>query len=120
MKSVLSFLAGAVAFVLSQSGVLGLLPHSAQVVVGLAGTVLTVLGIRGASSAPPTVTAILDSLGKGWKTAVGILVAAIGVLAAPDMANLLGPQVAHVVTLVGEALTALGLYHAQTAGASGA
>jgi hypothetical protein len=113
MKSILQFLGGALAFVSAQSGLLAILPHGVQVAIGALGAVAGVLGIRNASQAPPTVTMILDSLGAGWKTAAGVLVALVGALADPAVTGLLPAGAAHVVQLVGTVLAALGLYHAQ-------
>lgn len=116
MKSILSFLAGAVTFVLSQSaGVVALLPHGVAAVLPIIGAALTALGIRSASNVPPTVTALLDTLGSGWKTVVGVLVAVVGVLSSPDVAGILPAAVAHLATVAGTVLAALGLYHAQAA-----
>lgn len=121
MKSVLSFVAGAITFVLSQSaGVLALLPHGVAAVLPIVGAALTAFGIRSASSVPPTVTALLDLLGSKWKTIVGIVAALVGALASPDVANLLPAAAAHVVVTAGAVLTALGLYHAQAATAPSA
>lgn len=118
MKGVLSFLAGAVTFILSQSaGVVALLPHGVAAVLPIVGAALTALGIRSASSVPPTVTALLDMLGKGWKTVVGVIVAVVAVLGSPDVAGILPAAVAHVATVAGTVLAALGLYHAQAAAA---
>lgn len=112
MSSVLTFLAGVVSFVASQAGFLSILPHGVQAAIGVIGTLLAALGIRSSSSAPTSVTALLDSLGKGWKTVAGIVVAIVAVLLSPDVAGVMPAGVAHVVQLIGEALTALGLYHA--------
>lgn len=114
MKSILSFLAGAVGFVLSQSaGFVSILPHGAVAVLGVVSAALAALGIRSASSMPPTVSALLDSLGSGWKTVAGVLVAIIGVLLSPDLAGVIPANVAHVVQEIGAVFAALGLYHAQ-------
>lgn len=112
MKSVLQFLSGAVAFVLGQSGLLGLAPHSVTLVLTLVGTLLTALGIRSSSSVPGSVVDLLNGLGSGWKTIVGILVAAVGVLLSPDLANVIPPNIEHIITTIGSVLAALGLYHA--------
>lgn len=112
MKAILQLLSGVVAFVAGSSGLLSILPHGVQAVIGVLGSALTVLGIRNASQTPPTAQAILDRLGSGWKTLAGVVIAAVGALSAPDVFNLLPPAAGKLVTLVGTVLAALGLYHA--------
>src|SRR5689334_21809039 len=112
MRSVLSFLAGAVSFVLGQSGLLGIIPHGVAVALTGIGAVLGVLGIRSACAAPASFVALLDTLGRGWKTAVGVLVALVGVLLSPDVFGMLPAALAHVATFAGTILAALGVYHA--------
>lgn len=114
MKSVLQFLGGAVGWIAAQSGLLGALPHGVQVGIQAVAGVATVLGIRNAAQTTPTVAQWLDKAGGGWKTVAGVLVALVGTLLAPDVLNLLSPQVAHVAQVAGTVLAALGLYHAQT------
>lgn len=115
MTSVLSFLAGVVGWISGQAGLLNLIPHAGQVAISALSGLLAIIGIRGASSAPPTAVEWLNKLGSGWKTAAGILIAFVGTLLSPDVLGTLSPGVAHVVTALGTVLTALGLYHAQTA-----
>lgn len=115
MKSILSFLAGAVGFILSQSaGVVNVLPHGVAAVLAVVSAGLAALGIRSSGNVPPTINALLDSLGKGWKTVTGVIVAIVGVLLSPDLANIIPANVAHIVAEFGAVLAALGLYHAQT------
>jgi hypothetical protein len=117
MGSILSFLAGAVTFVLSQTQLLAFIPKGVVAAVGVVGAMLTALGIRSASSTPSSVLDLLNSLGKGWKTAAGIVVAIVSVLLSPDVSGILSANVAHVVTVIGEVLAAVGLYHASAASA---
>lgn len=118
MGSILTFLAGAVAFLGSQTQLLAIVPKGVAAAIGVVGALLTALGIRSASSTPASVTDLLNSLGKGWKTAAGVIVAIVAVLLSPDVANVLPASFAHVVTLIGEALAAVGLYHAQASAAA--
>lgn len=113
MKSVLQFVGGAAGWIVAQTGLLGILPHGAQVAVQGVATVLGVLGIRNAAQASPSVVSWLDSKGKGWKTVTGVGVALLGALLAPDVLGVLPQGLAHGLTVVGTVLGALGLYHAQ-------
>src|ERR1051326_5125567 len=111
MKHILQFFGGAIGWVAAQSGLLAMLPHSAQVAIGAVSAVAAVLGIRNASQGSPSAQQLLDSLGRGWKTAAGVLVALVGVLLAPDVFGSLPAGPAHLVQLAGQVLAALGLYH---------
>lgn len=116
----LKFIIGVLTFVAGQAGILGALPHAAQVVIQAGAAVLGVLGIRGAATSPAdALTAALDKMGSGWKTAVGAVVWLLGALLSPDVFASLPPKIGHVLQAVGVVLTALGLYHA-TAKAGGA
>jgi hypothetical protein len=107
----MTFVAGLLGWLASQTGLLGLLPHAAQVGVQALAGLLTVLGIRTAAPASP-IAAVLDRLGSHWKTITGALAWAIGTLAGSPDVGVLGPGLAHWLQVAGEVLTALGLYHA--------
>src|SRR2546421_7667114 len=113
MKSIVQFLGGVVGFVATQAGILGILPHAAQVAVQAIAGGLTVMGIRNAAQSPPNVVQWLNNTGKHWKTLVGVVVAIVGGLGSPDVAGLLPAGVAHFAIVCGTVLAALGLYHAQ-------
>ncbi len=110
----LSFVAGVVGWVVSQlGGAFSFLPHGVQIGLQAVTGLLTVLGIRSASSDPSAVLkGWLDKLPSGIKTALGALVWVTGVLLSPDVYGTLSPHVAGVVEVVGQVLMALGLYHA--------
>lgn len=109
---VLSFLGGIVTWAAGQAGILAFLPHAGQVAVQAVAGLLTVLGIRKAATDPSVaLTDVLNHLGSGWKTAVGVVVWVVGALLAPDVFNTLPANVAHIVQAIGGVLAALGLYH---------
>jgi len=113
MKSVLQFLGGAAGWIAAQTGVLAILPHGGQVAVQAIATVLGVLGIRNAHTAPEPIAEWLARTGHGWKTVTGVVVALVGALLSPDVVGALPQGVAHIVQVLGTVLAALGLYHAQ-------
>lgn len=119
MGHVLSFLGGLAAWAVGQlGGALAILPKGAQIAIQAVGGLLTLLGIRTAAVSPSAgIQHALDTMGRGWKTLVGCLLAALGYLLSPDVANTLGPKAAGILQVVGTVLAALGLYHA-TASAS--
>jgi hypothetical protein len=108
-----SFILGLVTWAGGQAGLLGVLPHTAQTVLQAVAAVATVLGIRSASTDPSSaIINLLAKAGTGWKTAAGASLAAVGFLLSPDVFALFPANVAHILTVAGEVLTALGLYHA--------
>lgn len=115
--SVLSFLAGVLSWVASQAGVLGFLPKAVQALIPIAAAALAAIGIRGASANP--FTDLLNKTPTGVKTVLGIVVAVIGALLAPDVLSVLPATVAKIVTDAGAVLAAIGLYHAQATKAQG-
>lgn len=114
MKSIVQFLSGVVGWVAVQTGLVSILPHGVQVVIAAVSGVLGVLGIRHAATSPTPVVDWLNSLGRGWKTLAGVLVACVGAVLSPDVLGMLSAGLAHTMQVVGVVLTALGLYHAQT------
>ena len=110
----LQFVAGVVGWVVGQlGGAFSFLPHAVQVGLQAVAGLLTVLGIRSASSDPSaTLKGWLDHLPSGIKTALGALVWVVGALLSPDVFHTLSPSVAGIVQTVGQVLMALGLYHA--------
>lgn len=109
---VLTFLGGLVGWVAAQSGLLSILPHTAQTVIAVVSGALGVLGIRQATP-QSSVTVALDKLGQGWKTIVGALLAATGYLLDPAVLAGLPHGTSQALQVVGVVLAALGLYHAQ-------
>lgn len=116
MKSILQFLGGAVGWLTANLGILSFLPHIVVSVISAVSVVLGALGIHGAAGSP--LSGILDKLGRGWKTGMGVIVAVAGYLLGPDVYSTLGAGIAHVVTVLGTVLTALGLYHKQAVGSN--
>lgn len=107
---VLSFFGGIVGFV--AANLLGILPHTAQVAVTIISSALTALGVRGAKP-QDSISQVLDKMGKGWKTATGAIMAALGYLLDPSVLGSIPPNLAKGLQIVGVVLAALGLYHAQ-------
>lgn len=111
MKNVLSFVAGIVGWLVSQTSLLAILPKAVQPLVAPIAALLALLGIRTASTSP--VTDALNKLGQGWKTIVGAIVAVIGYLLDPAVLGTLPASWAKTLQVVGVILGAIGLYHAQ-------
>lgn len=117
MKGVLSFIGGIVGWAATNLGLLSFLPHGIVSVITAVSGVLTVLGIHQAAPDNPF-TALLDKLGKGWKTLLGVITAAVAYLAGPEAGGALSAAAQHIVYLIAEILTAVGLYHAQASAGS--
>lgn len=112
--NVLSFLGGLAAWAVGNlGGALSFLPHSIQVGIQAVGGILAILGVRSAAVNPSTgLQRALDTMGRGWKTIVGCIIAALGYLLSPDVTGTLAPGFAAFLQTVGTVLAALGVYHA--------
>lgn len=114
MKNVLSFVGGLAGWAVGNlGGALSFLPHGAQVGIQAVGGVLAILGIRSAVVNPSAgFQHALDTMGSGWKTVTGCIIAILGYLLSPDVFGTLQPGFAAVLQTVGTVLAALGVYHA--------
>jgi hypothetical protein len=113
----LTFVGGLIVWLAGQTGLLAVLPPTVQTAINAAAALAGVLGIRAAAPGD-TIATWLGTLGAGWKTATGAAVAALGVILSPDSLAILTPATAHLLTVLGTLLAALGLYHAQAGGAT--
>jgi hypothetical protein len=114
MKSVLALVGGVVGWVVSQTGLVAILPKGVQAILTPLAAVLGILGVRGATPGNPLQHA-LDTMGTGWKTVTGCVAAVLGYLLDPAVLGGVPPTLAKVLQVVGVVLAALGLYHAKTA-----
>lgn len=114
MKDVLSFVGGLAAWAVGNlGGALSFLPHAAQVGIQAVGGILAILGVRSAAVNPSTgLQHALDTMGSGWKTITGCIIAMLGYLLSPDVTGTLSPGFAATLQTIGTILAALGVYHA--------